>query len=122
MEDIEGYWYAGDHIALFDILTHYFQSTHPGIVEAIKQWLTFLQRNGTTVNLITAHAIIAPMIIQMDPSLFDIKFKDGLTFRVSDFFVHKFLHAQLSWSLQKATQAGQKHPKDWEDQCEQSFL
>jgi hypothetical protein len=122
MEDVEGYWYAGDHIALFDILTHDFQSAHPEIVEAIKQRLTFLRRNGATVNLITARAIIAATIIQMDPSIFDKKFRDGSTFRVSDSFVHKFLHAQLSWSLRKATQAAQKCPKDWEDQCERSFF
>jgi hypothetical protein len=96
MENIEEYWYAGDHIILFDILICYFQSAHPKIVKAIKQQLTFLWRNGTTINLITAHAIIAATIIQMDPSIFNEKFKDGSTFCVSDSFMHKFLHAQLS--------------------------
>ncbi|KIJ90508.1 hypothetical protein K443DRAFT_49010, partial [Laccaria amethystina LaAM-08-1] len=28
----------------------------------------------------------------------------------------------LSWSVRKATQAAQKLPKDWEDQCERSFF
>jgi hypothetical protein len=36
--------------------------------------------------------------------------------------MQRFLHGLLSWSLQKATQAAQKLPKDWEDQCEQSFF
>jgi len=38
------------------------------------------------------------------------------------FIVQKFLHGLLSWSLWKATQAAQKLPKDWEDQCEWSFF
>lgn len=36
--------------------------------------------------------------------------------------MQKFLHGLLSWTLWKATQVAQKLPKDWEDQCEQSFF
>ncbi len=74
------------------------------------------------VNLITTWAIIIATILHMKPGIFDQKFKDGLTFRASDSFVRKFLHGVLSWSLRKATQAAQKLPKDWEDQCERSFF
>ena len=49
-------------------------------------------------------------------------FKDDSQFRVSDSFVRKFLHGSMSWSLRAATQAAQKRPKDWEDQCERSFF
>jgi hypothetical protein len=28
----------------------------------------------------------------------------------------------MSWSIRAATQAAQKQPNDWEDQCEQSFF
>ena len=58
----------------------------------------------------------------MQPRIFEITFKDGSRFRVSDFFIHKFLHSLISWSIQAATQAAQKCPKDWEDQCEGSFF
>lgn len=74
------------------------------------------------VNLITAQAIIVTTTLHMKPEIFDQKFKDGSTFCASDSFVWKFLHGVLSWHLQKATQAAQKLPKDWEDQCEQSFF
>jgi hypothetical protein len=74
------------------------------------------------VNLITARAIVVATTLHMKPEIFDQKFKDGSTFRASDSFVRKFLHGVLSWSLRKATQAAQKLPKDWEDQCEQSFF
>ncbi len=74
------------------------------------------------VNLITTRAIIVATILHMKPGIFDQKFKDGSTFHASDSFVRKFLHGVLSWSLRKATQAAQKLPKDWEDQCERSFF
>jgi len=44
----------------------------------------------------------------MKPGIFEQKFKDGSTFRVSDSFVRKCLHGLLSWSIGKATQAAQK--------------
>jgi hypothetical protein len=81
-----------------------------------------LREGGATVNLITARAIIIATILYMKPDILEQKFKDGSTFRASDSFVRKFLHGLLSWSLRKATQAAQKLPKDWEDQCEQSFF
>ena len=58
----------------------------------------------------------------MQPQIFDKTFPDGSHFRASDSFVQKFLHKSISWSLRAATQAAQKRPKDWEDQCEKSFL
>lgn len=61
-------------------------------------------------------------ILHLNPGIFDQKFKDGSTFRASDSFVRKFLHGLLSWSLRKGTQAAQKLPEDWEDQCVRSFL
>jgi hypothetical protein len=81
-----------------------------------------LREGGATVNLITARAIIIATILHMKPNILEQKFKNGSTFRASDSFVRKFLHGLLSWSLRKATQAAQKLPKDWEDQCEQSFF
>jgi hypothetical protein len=91
-------------------------------VESIKKRLTFLREGGATVNLITARAIIIATILHMKPDILEQKFKDSSTFRASDSFVRKFLHGLLSWSLRKATQAAQKLPKDWEDQCERSFF
>ena len=81
-----------------------------------------MREGGATVNLITARAIIIATILHMKPDILEQKFKDGSTFRALDSFVRKFLHGLLSWSLRKATQAAQKLPKDWEDQCERSFF
>lgn len=65
------------------------------------------------VSLITARAMIVATILEMKPTIFNHKFKDGSSFRVSESFVRKFLHEVLSWSLRKATQAAQKLPKDY---------
>lgn len=91
-------------------------------MESIKKRLTFLREKGAPVNLITARAIIIATCLHMEPGIFERKFKDGSTFRASDSFVWKFLHQLLSWSIRKATQAAQKLPKDWEDQCERSVF
>src|SRR6266511_4358656 len=98
------------------------KSKHPEVVESIKDRLIFLQERGAPVNLITARAIIVASVLHMKSAIFEQKFKDGSMFRASDSFVQKFLHGSLSWSIRKATQAAQKLPKDWEDQCEQSFF
>ena len=37
-------------------------------------------------------------------------------------FMWHWLHETMSWSQRKATQAAQKKPLDWEDQCEKSFF
>ena len=58
----------------------------------------------------------------MKPEIFEHQFKDGTHFRASESFIRKLLHGLLCWSIRKATQAAQKRPKDWEDQCEHSFL
>jgi len=100
----------------------FFQSSHPEIVEAIKGRLTFLHEQGATVNLITARATIVAIIQHMKPSIFEKKFKDGSQFQASDSFVWKFLHGVMGWSMGQATQAAQKLPKNWEDQCKKSFF
>lgn len=91
-------------------------------MQAIKDRLTVLCTGGATVNLIVACGIIIATILQTKPTIFDLKFKDGSKFRASDSFVQAFLHGQMSWSIRAATQAAQKHPTDWEDQCERSFF
>ena len=66
--------------------------------------------------------MIVATILQMKPSIFDQKFKDGSSFHVSDAFVRNFLHSVLTWNLRKATQVAQKPPKDWQQQCLHSFF
>jgi hypothetical protein len=61
-------------------------------------------------------------IIQMNPEILEITFKDGSNFRASDSFVRGWLHKALEWSFRKATRAAQKLPEKWEDLCERSFL
>jgi hypothetical protein len=97
-------------------------SLYPEIVETIKSRLQFLRQRNAPITLITARAMIVATILQMNPSIFDQKFKDGSSFRVSDSFVRNFLHSVLAWSLRKATQAAQKLPKDWQNQCLHSFF
>jgi hypothetical protein len=81
-----------------------------------------LREQGAPVNLLTARATIVSTILHLKPIIFEHKFKDGSRFRVSDSFVQKFLHGVMSWSIRQATQAAQKLPKNWEDQCEKSFF
>ena len=95
---------------------------YPEVVEAIKTRLVFLQEKSAPISLITAHAMIVTTILLMKPEIFEHKFKDGSSFRVSESFTHKFLHGVLLWSMWKVTQATQKLPKDWEHQCTQAFF
>jgi hypothetical protein len=76
-------------------------SPHPEIVDVIKNRLEFLREKSAPVSLITARAMIVATILEMKPTIFNHKFKDGSSFRVSESFVRKFLHEVLSWSLRK---------------------
>jgi len=78
--------------------------------------------HGAPVTLITTRAIIIAIILHMRREVFNHTFKDGSYFRASESFVRKFLHGTLAWSIRRATQAAQKKPIDWEDQCENSFF
>lgn len=97
-------------------------SSYPEIVKAIKTRLEFLREKNAPVTLVTARAMIVATILKKNPGIFNKKFKDGSSFRVSESFIRKFLHGVLSWSLRKATQAAQKLPKDWRNQCVRSFF
>jgi hypothetical protein len=97
-------------------------SPHLEIVDTIKTRLIFLREKNAPVSLITARAIIVATILEMNPTLFGHKFRDGSSFRVSESFACKLLHDVLSWSPRKATQAAQKLPKDWQVQCTRSFF
>ena len=61
-------------------------------------------------------------IMQMNPEILEITFKDGSNFRASDSFVRGWLHSALDWTFRKATRAAQKMPENWEDLCEKSFF
>jgi hypothetical protein len=61
-------------------------------------------------------------ILTRVPEVFEKKFRDGSTFRASDTFMRRWLHETMKWSQRKATQAAQKKPLDWENQCEKSFF
>jgi hypothetical protein len=41
---------------------------------------------------------------------------------LSDNFVRRWVKANLNWTKQKATQAAQRIPENWEDLCKWSFL
>jgi hypothetical protein len=88
----------------------------------LKDRLIKLRKTGAPLTVVTARGIMLATIIQMNPEILKIKFKDGSNFRASDSFVRRWLHNALEWSFRKATRAAQKMPTNWEDLCERSFL
>ena len=91
-------------------------------MENIKKGLKALHDTGTGLTVITARAVILATILCDKPEVLDYTFHDGSQFRASESFIRGFLHGTLNWSMRRATQATQKLPKDWEEQCERSFL
>ena len=61
-------------------------------------------------------------IMQMNPEILEITFKDDSNFQVSNSFVRGWLHSTLDWTFRKATRAAQKMPGNWEDLCKKSFF
>jgi hypothetical protein len=86
----------------------------------VKKWLILLCNSSALVSVITARGLMLATIMWMQPEILEKTFKDSSTFRTLDTFMHGWLHSTMHWSKQKVTQAAQKMPKDWEDQCEQS--
>lgn len=58
----------------------------------------------------------------MKPEILQARFSDNSTFKASESFVRNWIRRSMGWTLQKATQAAHKKPKDWEEQCERSTL
>jgi hypothetical protein len=98
------------------------QTAHPEVVKEIVSQLADLRAAGAPVSLASVRCIIIAIITERAPELFDHRFKDGSTFRVSDSFCKKFIGKTLVWSMRKGTKAAQKLPPDAEDQCEDVFL
>jgi hypothetical protein len=98
------------------------QAIHPEIVEDIMSQLVDLRTAGAPLSLASVRCIIIAIISSRAPELFERRFKDGSTFRVSGSFCRKFLDKALAWSMWKGTKAAQKLPSDAEDQCENVFL
>jgi hypothetical protein len=99
-----------------------YQANHPEIVNTVKTLLTAIRQTGAEISLITARGIMLGTILTQAPDILTKKFADGSTFRASDSFMRHWLHDSMHWSRRKATQAAQKKPIDWEDQCEKSAL
>ncbi|KAJ7866142.1 hypothetical protein B0H13DRAFT_1636823, partial [Mycena leptocephala] len=95
---------------------------HPEIVKEIVSQLADLRAAGAPVSLESVRCIIIAIITERAPELFDHRFKDGPTSRVSDSFCKKFIGKTLVWSMRKGMKAAQKLPPDAEDQCEDVFL
>ena len=99
-----------------------YQVNHPDIVDRVKALLFSLRETGATVSLVGARGVMLAVIRTRAPEILEKRFSDGSTFRASDSYMRKWLHETLHWSQRKATQAAQKRPQDWEDQCERSFF
>ncbi|KAF8218474.1 hypothetical protein L208DRAFT_1351067, partial [Tricholoma matsutake] len=65
---------------------------------------------------------IIATIMHMEPEILQKLHRDGSTFHASESFVQKWLHSAMAGSHQKATQAAQRQPANWEDLCECSFF
>jgi hypothetical protein len=74
------------------------------------------------MSLITTCGIIVATILQMAPKIFEKNRNNKSVFRCSNSWLCQWLHRTLNWSEQKATWAGHKLLKDWEAECEKSFL
>jgi hypothetical protein len=98
------------------------QANYPDVVTSVKEQLQILREHGAQISVITARGMLLATIMLSAPEILEKKFKDGSTFLASDSFVHKWLHDTLKWTPCQGTQAANKHPLDWEDQCERSFL
>jgi hypothetical protein len=98
------------------------QSAHPDVVEEITAQLADLRGAGAPLSIATVRCVIIAIIRDRAPEVFDHRFKDGSSFRVSDSFCRSFLDRTLAWSLRKGTKAAQKLPANAEEQCENAFL
>ncbi|KAF8193422.1 hypothetical protein BJ912DRAFT_241100 [Pholiota molesta] len=97
-------------------------SRYPAVCEAIKARLLSLREAGAPLTVITMRGIMLAVITVMEPSILDLPYRDGSTFKASDQFVRRWVKENLNWVERKATRAAQKVPADWEDKCEKSFL
>ena len=98
------------------------QANYPEIVKAVKDRLIAIRSNGAQVTVVNARGIMVATILRSAPEILEQTFRDGSTFRASESFMRKWLHDVLHWSPRKGTQAAQKKPNNWEEQCERSFL
>jgi hypothetical protein len=92
------------------------------VVDAIVEQLEKLQNASAPLSLVTICGIVVATILEMAPKIFEKKGNDRSVFRCSDSWLCGWLHKTLNWSERKATRAGHKLPKDWEAQCEKSFM
>jgi hypothetical protein len=74
------------------------------------------------LTVVTVRGMLLATIMRMNPEILEKMFKDGSKFRASDFFICGWLHKELEWSVRKATQAAQKLPENWKEQCERSVF
>jgi hypothetical protein len=91
-------------------------------VEEITVQLADLCSASAPLSIATVRCVIIVIIRDRAPEVFDHCFKDGPSFRISDWFCRSFLDRKLAWSLRKGTKAVQKLPANAEEQCNNTFL
>ena len=64
---------------------------YPDLVTTIRSQLKLLRGAGAPISVITARGIIIASALKLHPEIFDIKFRDGSTFKASESFVRNFL-------------------------------
>ncbi|KAF5321552.1 hypothetical protein D9619_000201 [Psilocybe cf. subviscida] len=97
-------------------------ANHPKVVKTASTLIKTIRAAGAVITIITARGILLAVIIRNAPEILTRTFADGSSFRVSESFVRKWLHDALGYSRRKGTQAAQKLPSDWEDQCERAAI
>ena len=80
------------------------QDHHPEVVDVIKKRLLHLQKDSAPpLNVISMHGVILATITIMEPSILDVPYRDGSTFKASDDFVRRWVQRHLNWTERKAT-------------------
>ena len=74
------------------------QDRHPEVVDVIKKRLLRLQKDGAPLNVISMRGVILATITIMEPSILDVPYRDGSTFKASDDFVRRWVQRNLHWT------------------------
>ena len=100
----------------------FYQENHPEVVKYAAKLVRDVRATSTIITSVTVHGILLATIIKQAPDILTKTFHDGSSFCASESFVWKWLRNTLGYSRQKGTQAAQKLPIGWEDQCKSACI
>ena len=100
----------------------FYQENHPEVVKYAAKLVRDVRATGAIITSVTVRGILLATIIKQAPDILTKIFHNGSSFRASESFVQKWLCDTLGCSRRKGTQAAQKLPIGWEDQCERACV